>query len=66
MVNGPQRYEIFKQLNAILRDEVLLIFVYESMRSDSVQKWVGNYRRNIFTTEMQFMSVDMAAKKKGL
>jgi hypothetical protein len=27
---------------------------------------VGNYRRNIFTTEMQFMSVDMAAKKKGL
>ncbi len=66
MVNGPQRYELFKQLNAILRDEVPLIPVYESMRSDSVQKWVGNYRRNIFTTEMQFMSVDMAAKKKGL
>ena len=66
MVNGPRRYEIFKQLNAILRDEVPLIPVYESMRSDSVQKWVGNYRRNIFTTEMQFMSVDMAAKKRGL
>ena len=65
MVNGPQRYEIFKQLNAILRDEVPLIPVYESMRSDIVQKWVGNYRRNIFTTEMQFMSVDMAARKKG-
>jgi ABC-type transport system substrate-binding protein len=65
MVNGPQRYEIFKQLNAILRDEVPLIPMYESMRSDSVQKWVGNYRRNIFTTEMQFMSVDMAAKKRG-
>jgi ABC-type transport system substrate-binding protein len=66
MVNGPQRYEIFRQLNAILRDEVPLIPVYESMRSDSVQKWVGNYRRNIFTTEMQFMSIDMAAKKRGL
>jgi oligopeptide transport system substrate-binding protein len=66
MVNGPQRYEVFKRLNAILRDEVPLIPVYESMRTDSVQKWVGNYRRNIFTTEMQFMSVDMAAKKKGL
>jgi oligopeptide transport system substrate-binding protein len=65
MVNGPQRYDIFKQLNAILRDEVPLIPMYESMRSDSVQKWVGNYRRNIFTTEMQFMSVDMAAKKRG-
>jgi len=66
MVNGPQRYDVFKQLNAILRDEVPLIPVYESMRTDSVQKWIGNYRRNIFTTEMQYMSVDMAAKKKGL
>ncbi len=66
MVNGPQRYEVFKQLNAILRDEVPLIPVYESMRSTSVQNWAGNYKRNIFTTEMQFMSVDMAAKKKGL
>ena len=66
MVNGPQRYELFKQLNAILRDEVPVIPMYESLRSDSVQKWVGNYKRNIFTTEMQFMSVDVAAKKKGL
>ena len=66
MVNGPQRYELFKQLNAILRDEVPVIPLYESLRSDSLQKWVGNYKRNIFTTEMQFMSVDMAAKKKGL
>ena len=66
MPNGPQRIEIFKQLNAILRDEMPVIPIYESMRTDSVQKWVGNYKRNIFTTEMQFMSVDMAAKKKGL
>ena len=66
MVNGPQRYELFKQLDAILRDEVPVIPLYESLRSDSLQKWVGNYKRNIFTTEMQFMSVDMAAKKKGL
>jgi oligopeptide transport system substrate-binding protein len=65
MVDGPQRHAIFKQLNAILRDEVPLIPVYESMRTDSVQNWVGNYRRNIFTTEMPFMSVDMAAKDKG-
>jgi len=66
LVNGPQRYAIFKQLNAIIRDEVPLIPVYESLRTDSVQKWVGNYKRNIFTTEMQFLSVDMAMKKKGL
>ena len=66
MVNGPQRYELFKQMNAILRDEVPVITVYESLRVDTVQRWIGNYKRNIFTTEMQFMSVDMAARKKGL
>ena len=66
MVNGTQRYEIFKSLNAIVRDEVPIIVVRESLRVDTVQKWVGNYKRNIFTTEMQYISVDMAAKKKGL
>jgi ABC-type transport system substrate-binding protein len=66
MVNGPQRYEIFKQLNAIVRDETPVIVARESVRVDSVQKWVGNYKRNIFTTEMQYLSVDMAMKKKGL
>ena len=66
MADGPQRFEIFKSLNAIVRDEVPAIVVRESLRVDSVQKWVGNYKRNLFTTEMQFMSVDMAAKKKGL
>ncbi len=66
MANGPQRFEIFKSLNAIVRDEMPLIVVRESLRVDSVQKWVGNFKRNLFTTEMQFMSVDMAAKKKGL
>ena len=66
MADGPRRFEIFKALNAIVRDEVPAIVVRESLRVDSVQKWVGNYKRNLFTTEMQFMSVDMAAKKKGL
>ena len=66
MVDGPRRYEIFKSLNAIVRDEAPAIVVRESLRVDSVQKWVGNYKRNLFTTEMPFMSIDMAAKKKGL
>ena len=64
--NGPQRYELFKQMNAILRDQVPLIPIYESVRSDSLQKWAGNFKRNVFTTEFQFMSIDPVAKKKGL
>jgi len=66
MPNGAQRVELFKQMNAILRDEVPVIPLYESVRADSLQKWTGNFKRNVFTTEMPFMSVDMAAKKKGL
>ena len=66
MANGPQRFEIFRRLNAIVRDEVPAIVVRESLRVDSVQKWIGNYKRNLFTTELPFLSVDLAAKKKGL
>ena len=65
MVNGAKRYELFRTLDAIVRDEVPLIPVRESLRVDTVQPWVANYKRNIFTTEMQFVRVDMAAKKKG-
>jgi ABC-type transport system substrate-binding protein len=65
MVNGPRRYELFRTLDAIVRDEVPLIPVRESLRVDTVQPWVANYKRNIFTTEMQYLRVDMAGKKKG-
>jgi len=65
MANGPRRYELFKAMDAIVRDEVPLIPVRESLRVDTVQPWVANYKRNIFTTEMQFLRVDMASKKKG-
>ena len=65
LANGPRRYALFQSLDAIIRDEVPLIPVRESLRVDTVQNWVGNYKRNVFTTEMQFLSVDMAAKRKG-
>jgi ABC-type transport system substrate-binding protein len=65
MVNGPQRFELFRTMDAIVRDEVPLIPVRESLRVDTVQPWVANYKRNVFTTEMQFMRVDMAGKRKG-
>ncbi|HEY8974627.1 MAG TPA: ABC transporter substrate-binding protein, partial [Burkholderiaceae bacterium] len=65
MVNGPKRFELFRTMDAIVRDEVPLIPLRESLRVDTVQPWVANYKRNVFTTEMQFMRVDMAAKRKG-
>jgi ABC-type transport system substrate-binding protein len=66
MVNGPQRYALFRQLDAIIRDETPVIPVYESVRTFSVQNWIGNFKRNIFAPEWQYLSVDMAAKKRGL
>ena len=65
MVNSGKRYELFKAMDAIVRDEVPLIPVRESLRVDTVQPWVANYKRNIFTTEMQFLRVDMAGKRRG-
>ena len=65
LANGPRRYALFKTMDAIIRDEVPLIPVRESLRVDTVQNWVGNYKRNIFTTEMPYLRVDMDAKRKG-
>jgi len=65
MADGPGRYELFKVMDAIVREEVPLIPVRESLRVDTVQPWVANYKRNIFTTEMQFMRIDMAGKRRG-
>jgi oligopeptide transport system substrate-binding protein len=66
MANGPQRFDVFKSLNALIKDESPVIVVYERVRIDVVQKWIGNFKRNIFVPENAFTSVDMALKKKGL
>jgi len=65
MVDGAPRHALFRTMDAIIRDEVPLIPVRESLRVDTVQPWLANYKRNVFTTEMQFLRVDMAAKKRG-
>jgi len=65
MVDGAPRHALFRTMDAIIRDEVPLIPVRESLRVDTVQPWIANYKRNVFTTEMQFLRVDMAAKRKG-
>ena len=66
MPNGPERLAQMKTMNAILKDDVPVIVLYDSVRYGLVQKWVGGFKRNVFLQEHMFMSVDMAAKKKGL
>ena len=66
MPNGPERLAQMKTMNAILKEDVPVIVLYGSVRYGLQQKWVGGFKRNLFLQEHMFMSVDMAAKKKGL
>jgi ABC-type transport system substrate-binding protein len=66
MPNGPDRIARMKTMNTLLKQDVPVIVLYNSLRFGIVQKWVGGFKRNVFLQEHMFMSVDMAAKKKGL
>ncbi len=65
MPNGPERIALIKTMNALLKQDVPVIVLYNSLRFGIVQKWVGGFKRNVFLQEHMFMSVDMAARKKG-
>jgi ABC-type transport system substrate-binding protein len=66
VANGPARLAYFRTMNALVRDEVPIIPVYETLRFGILQKWVGNFKRNLFASEVAYVSVDMALKKKAL
>ena len=65
MPDGPERIAQMKTMNAILQRDVPVIVLYDSLRFDLAQKWVGGFKRNVFLQPHMFMSVDMAAKRKG-
>ena len=66
MPDGPARLEYMKTMNSLIKDDVPMIITYDVMRLGVLQKWVGNFKRNLMQDESMFLSVDMAAKKKGL
>jgi ABC-type transport system substrate-binding protein len=66
MPNGPQRLDYIRAMNALIKEDVPDILVYDTLRFGTLQKWVGNFKRNLFLQEHMFLSVDMAAKQKGL
>ena len=66
MPDGPGRLAQIRIMNALLKQDVPVIVLYQSLRFGVLQKWVGNFKRNVFLQEPMFLSVDMAAKKKGL
>ena len=65
MPDGPRRLDEIRAMNAMLRDDVPVILAFDRTRFDVLQKWVGNFKRNLFASEHMYLSVDMAARKKG-
>jgi oligopeptide transport system substrate-binding protein len=65
MTNGPQRLDYIRSMNAMIKEDVPLILVYNSLKFGVLQNWVGNFKRNLMVQEHMYLSVDAAAKKKG-
>ena len=66
MPNGPQRLDYIRAMNARIKEDVPVIVAYDLQRFGVLQKWVGNFKRNLLQPEFMYLSVDAAAKKKGL
>jgi len=66
MPNGPERIALFKVMNQIIKDEVPVIIGRNTLRFGITQKWLSNFKRNLFTPEFMYLDIDAARKKKGL
>ena len=66
MANGPERLAYLRKMNALIADDVPMIVTFDPLKFESVQNWVGNFKRNLLAQEHMYLSVDMARKRKGV
>ena len=66
MADGAERLRHFKVMNEIVKEEVPLVISRNSVRFGLTQKWLSNFKRNLLTSELPYLDIDMARKKKGL
>ncbi len=66
MVDGPERLRQFKIMNEIVKEEVPIVVSRNSLRFGMTQKWLSNFKRNLLASELPYLDIDMARKKKGL
>lgn len=50
MANGPERVAHFRRMNEIVRDEVPLVPLFNSMRITLRQNWLRNYKQHLLLT----------------
>lgn len=58
MVNGPERFAIFKQMNAIIKDEVPMLLIYNPLSFGLYQPSVENMKRNMMV-EFPYMYLNL-------
>ena len=66
MASGPERLAHLRAMNALIDDEVPMIVLFDPLKFELTQAWVGNFKRNLLIQEHMYLSVDMARKKKGV
>ena len=66
MANGPERLAYLRTMNALIADDVPMIVLFDPLKFESVQNWVGNFKRNLLAQEHMYLRVDMARKNKGM
>jgi oligopeptide transport system substrate-binding protein len=62
--NGPERFAHFRKMNAILADEIPMIFTYDPVYVGLKQKWLLNYKPSSLSSELIYVDVDMALKAR--
>ena len=65
MSNGPVRFEKIKRMAAILQEEVPAVFDSSAIISGLIQKWVGNFKRNMMISKpFKYFDIDLVVLKK--
>lgn len=67
MKNSPERFEIFKKMNEILKEEAPVVLLENSLVTGMVQKWVRNFKRNeMVNFPYKYINVDSQRLAKGV
>ena len=66
MPNGPERFELFKQMNEIVKEDVPVILRYNQIAVGLLQKNVRNFKRNMMHDfPYKYYNLEMPQTKKA-
>ena len=67
MVNGPERYDYFKQMSLILKEEAPVIPTFTAIGVGMTQKWVDNFKLNYMAGQsLQYLNINTIKKAEGV